>query len=181
MRKLVARRMLSYFRQRYDYDTTYMDEMLERTPRAFFKFAWFMRLAQHRDVTPPDAYFTAKLVGALSEDCGPCTQLVTDMALEAGVPSRQLQAVIEGDRGSMESSVAIAYEFAKHLCEATPELETARERVRQTWSEAAVIELSLAVAASRVFPITKRGMGRASECVRVRVGEAPVEVARAAP
>ena len=76
MRSWIARRMLRATAERYGYDTSYLEMMLKEAPAAFFKFATVMKAASHREVVPVEAEFAAKIVGALAEDCGPCTQLV---------------------------------------------------------------------------------------------------------
>jgi hypothetical protein len=91
MRSWIARRMLRATSKRYGYDTSYLEVMLKESPSAFFKFANLMKAAGHREVIPLGASFAAKLVGALAEDCGPCTQLCVDMALEAGMPQDQMR------------------------------------------------------------------------------------------
>ena len=53
-----------------------------------------MKAATHREVIPVEASFSAKLTGAMAEDCGPCTQLCVDMALEAGMSKDQIEAVL---------------------------------------------------------------------------------------
>ena len=97
MRSWIARRMLRAFAKRYGYDVSYLLMMLNCSPAAFFKFAPVMKASAHREAVPIDASFAAKIVGALAEDCGPCTQLVVDMALEAGmqgIRSRRFSAAI---------------------------------------------------------------------------------------
>lgn len=93
MRTWIARKMLSRFEDRHAYNVDYMVEMLDRTPGAFFRFVKFMDLAQYRRDTPVAPYYAAKIVGALSEDCGPCTQLTVDMARDHGVPAAQVPNV----------------------------------------------------------------------------------------
>ena len=94
MRSWIARRMLRATSKRYGYDAGYLEMMLKESPSAFFKFASLMKAAGHREVIAVDASFAAKLVGALAEDCGPCTQLCVDMALQAGMPKDQVEAVL---------------------------------------------------------------------------------------
>ena len=81
MRKWFARRYLQRYRSRYNYDTGYMEMVLDEAPDAFFKFAKIFGIANYRKVVPVDALYAAKITGAMHEDCGPCTQLVVDMAL----------------------------------------------------------------------------------------------------
>ena len=71
-----------------------MEMMLDQAPTAFFKFARIFGIARYHGVVPADAMFAAKITGALHEDCGPCTQLVVDMALEAGMPSDQIEHLL---------------------------------------------------------------------------------------
>ena len=66
MRSWIARRMLRAFRQRYSYDTSYLEMMLRESPAAFFKFAPVTKASSHREAVPAAASFAAKLVGALA-------------------------------------------------------------------------------------------------------------------
>src|SRR5947208_14371163 len=93
MRSWIARRMLRAFAKRYGYDVSYLEMMLNCSPSALFKFAPVMKASAHREAVPIDASFAAKIGGALAADCGPCTQLVADMALESGMPRDQIEAV----------------------------------------------------------------------------------------
>ena len=77
MRKWFARRYLQRYRSRYNYDTSYMEMVLDEAPDAFFKFAKIFGIANYRKVVPVDAIYAAKITGAMHEDCGPCTQLVS--------------------------------------------------------------------------------------------------------
>ena len=108
----IARRMLRAISKRYGYDTSYLEMMLKESPSAFFKVAPVMKAAAHREVVPVDASFAAKIVAALAEDCGPCTQLVVDMALETGMPKDQIEAVLRRDPRAMNSDTVLGFRFA---------------------------------------------------------------------
>ena len=97
MRSWIARRTLRAFAGRYGYDVSYLEMLLNESPSAFFKFAPLMKASAHREVVPVNASFAAKITGGLAEDCGPCTQLVVDMALEAGMAKDQIEAVLRRD------------------------------------------------------------------------------------
>src|SRR5215467_1418162 len=105
MRKFIARRMLRGFSKRYGYDTRYIEMVLRESPAAFFKFAPVMKASAHREVVPVEASFAAKITGAMAEDCGPCTQLTVDMALEAGMAKDQIEAVLRRDIRAMTQDV----------------------------------------------------------------------------
>lgn len=180
MRQIIARRQLRLFAKHYQYDTRYLEAMLRIAPSAFFKFARLFAAASHREAAPPEAAFAAKLYGALHEDCGPCVQLVADMALEAGIETAQIEAVLRGDRSRMSETTDLGYRFAESVAGGMSDAETLREAIVQRWGEKALVDLSLALAVGRVFPMTKRAMGYARTCQKVRLHGREVHVPNAA-
>lgn len=176
MRESDARRELKAFADHYDYNVSYMANMLDVSPEAYFKFAAITDLAQHREAAPVDATFAAKLSGALAEDCGPCVQLVVRMAQEAGMDDRQIEAVLTRDPGIMEPETLLGFRFADSLVRRKPDLDGIRDEVELRWGEAAVIDLTFAVQIGRVFPMVKAGLGFAKTCERVQIGNHTVDV-----
>jgi hypothetical protein len=175
----IARRFIDGFGKRYDYDTAYMQAMLREAPEAFFKFAKVAGASRHRRAAPVEAIFAAKLVGTIAEDCGPCTQLVVNMAREANVSEGQIAAVLERNETAMSPDTALGFRLADAVVRDSEGDDAARDAVRAAWGEKGVIEISLAVALTRVFPTLKAGMGYHRECRRVRVGTRDVTVAHA--
>jgi hypothetical protein len=180
MRSWLARRMLRATGKRYGYDTSYLQMMLKESPSAFFKFAGLMKAAGHREVVPIDASFAAKLVGALAEDCGPCTQLCVDMALEAGMPKDQIEAVLRRDSRAMNGDTVLGFRFADAVAGRRGDDDEYREAVRTQWGERGVIDLTMALQMGRMFPMVKAGLGYAKECQRVSVGGNNVDVVKQA-
>jgi hypothetical protein len=180
MRKFIARRMLRAFSQRYGYDPSYLEMMLEQSPAAFFKFAPVMKAAAHREVVPPAACFAAKIAGAMAEDCGPCTQLTVDMALEAGVARDQVEAVLRRDLGKMAPETALGFQFAEAVVNRTLDTDTARDAVRHRWGEKGVIDLTMSLQMGRLFPMVKFALGYAKECRRVAVAGHQIDVIKQA-
>ena len=86
--------------------------LLDASPSAFFKFAALAKAANHREVVPVEASFAAKIIGAMAEDCGPCTQLVVDQALEAGMPGDQIEAVLRRNTSAMSAATVLGFHFA---------------------------------------------------------------------
>lgn len=165
---------------RYDYDVSYMLAMLDHSPRAFDLFARLFPLAQHRESAPVDAVMAAKLMGAMFEDCGPCTQLVVHFAKEQGVASDQVEAVLQRDVAAMNEDVALAFRFAEAVLERLPHEDDVRECVRVQWGDKGVIDLTLSLQVGRIFPMVKAGLGYAKECRRVEVAGRPVDVVKRA-
>jgi len=172
--------LLRAYSKRYGYDTSYLEMMLEQSPRAFFKFASVAKAAAHRELIPVEMSFAAKLAGAMAEDCGPCTQLCVDMALEAGMAKDQIEAVLRRDVRAMTASVALAFEFADAVAHHSPEDEAYRQAVRVRWGEKGVIDLTMALQIGRLFPMIKLALGYAKECRRVIVAGDQVDVIKQA-
>lgn len=180
MRKWIARRMIDRFTARYGYDTSYMRAMLMASPAGFFKFLAVTKLAAHAEAAPRDALFAARLVGAMTEDCGPCVQIVVDMAREADVSDTDISAILRRDPGAMSPDAALGFRFADAVARRSGDDDAARGDVRALWGEKGVIDLTFALQASRLYPMVKAGMGYAKECTRVTIGGKPVAVAKAA-
>ena len=180
MRKFIARRVLRGFSKRYGYDTSYMEMMLRESPAAFFKFAPVMKAAAHREVIPVETKFAASITGALAEDCGPCTQLTVDMALEAGVARDQIEAVLRRDVAAMSEDVALGFHFADAVVHRLMDDDKYRDAVRARWGEKGVIDLAMTLQMGRLFPMLKLALGYAKECRRVTVDGHQIDVIKQA-
>jgi alkylhydroperoxidase family enzyme len=180
MRSWIVRRMLRATSKRYDYDTGYLEMMFNASPSAFCKFAVVAKAARHREVVPVDASFAAKLVGALAEDCGPCTQLCVSMALEAGMPKDQIEAVLRRDPRAMNNDTVFAFRFADAVARRSADADEIRDVVRAQWGEKGVIDLTLALQMARMLAMVKAGLGYGRECRRVSVDGQEVDVVKQA-
>jgi len=154
--------------------------LLNESPSAFFKFAPLMKASAHREVAPVEASFAAKITGGLAEDCGPCTQLVVEMALEAGMAKDQIEAVLRRDPRVMNDTTRLAFRFADAVVRRAAEEDEFRDAVRAQWGQKGVIDLTLALQMGRMFPMIKAGLGYARECRRVTVGGNNVDVVKQA-
>lgn len=171
---------LDAFSKRYDYDASYMRAILDASPRAFMRLYDIAKAATHRQAAPVEAYFAAKLTGAMAEDCGPCTQLVVKMAREAKVADAQIEAVLKRDVAAMSADTALGFRFAEAIVARAGEDHEVREAVRARWGEKGLIDLAYALQVGRLFPMLKAALGYAKECRRVQVGARDVEVKHAA-
>ena len=180
MRSWIARRTLRAFAKRYGYDVSYLLMMLNCSPSAFFKFAPVMKASAHREAVPIDASFAAKIVGALAEDCGPCTQLVVDMAQEAGMPKDQIEAVLRRDPRAINDATTLVFRFADAVVRRSADDDEFRDAVRAQWGQKGIIDLTLALQLGRMFPMVKAGLGYAKECRRVTVDGHNVDVVKQA-
>ncbi len=180
MRSFFARRALRAIRKRYGYDTSFLEYMLKQSPAAFFDFVPLTKAMAHREVVPVDASFAAKITGAMTEDCGPCVQLTIDMALEAGMPKDQIEAVLRRDTGAMNADTALGFAFAAAVVSPAARTDQHREAVRGRWGEKGVIDLAMALQMGRLFPMLEAALGYAKECRRVTVDGQQVDVVKRA-
>lgn len=169
---------LKVFATYYDYDASYMEQMLAVSPAAFEKFAAIAALSQHCEAAPVSASFAARLVGVLTEDCGPCVQLVVRMARDAGMAADQVAAVLTADENAMSKETGLGYHFATAIVARSDERDLARTAVVEAWGEKAVIDLTFSLQIVRVYPMVKAGLGYDKTCQRVEVDGQPVEVVR---
>lgn len=163
---------------RYNYDGTYMHELADISTTAFRRFVK-MQLAggQWRGGTPKDAWFASGIAGALVEDCGPCVQIASDMAVEAGMSVDTIRSLLSGVRSN--SDAQLGFDFGRALLMGSDDLDGLREAIEGRWGKKALIALSLRAMSGRNFPVLKRAMGHAKTCQRVRVGNAEIAVNQA--
>jgi alkylhydroperoxidase family enzyme len=147
----------------------YMQHILQVSLRAFLTFVKIMPLARYRRALPPGPYHVARIVATRDEDCGTCVQIEVNLAKKAGVPADVLRAVLDGRPEHLPEELADVYFFAEAVVKATWQESQWRDRIRQRYGEEALIELAMAIAVCRVFPVTKRALGYAISCERVEV------------
>lgn len=147
----------------------YLRDMQTHTPGAALKFFLFMPLANHGKAASTEALVVARLVATRAEDCGPCVQAVVNGSLAAGVDASLIQTVLDERVTDLPETLQKVYAFTQAVVTIDEQAGALSEALTQELGEAAVIELSLAIATIRVFPTVKRGMGYAQSCARVKV------------
>jgi hypothetical protein len=181
MMKWLIRNRLNAFERKYGYDVTYMRELLDTDLGAFMAFARATKVGNYRRDVPRDVFWAAKIVGIVSEDCGPCTQLAVALALADGVDAVALSAVLTDDRARMSTEVKLGVEFARATIAHAPEADELRDEIIRRWGKRAVVSLAFAIVASRLYPTLKYALGHGKTCQRVTVAGQPVLVVRSAP
>lgn len=178
MLKSILKAVVDRFERRYDYDASYMRELVDIDPAAFFAFSKVRGFSSYRKA-PADALVAAGLVGTLAEDCGPCTQIVVRMAEENGVAAKVLKGVLTGDEAAMGPDAALAWKFAR--ASLARDMETAdplRDEIVRRWGRKALAAISLSLATARIYPTVKYALGHGKTCSKVQVrGEAVTPLA----
>jgi hypothetical protein len=179
MIKWFLRRRIAAFERTWNYDSSYVREVLDADPRALMTFAKVTGVSRYRQDVPPAAHFAAKIVGVMAEDCGPCTQLTIDMAQHAGVDPAILRAVVARDFAAMPYDVALATRFAEKTLAHAPEADDLREEVVRMWGKRALISLAFAMMSAKLFPTLKYALGHGHSCTRLTIGGETRPVLRA--
>jgi hypothetical protein len=170
MFKRLVQWRLDAFERAFRYDASYMREILEVSRRAFMRVARLQALAGHREEVPVGPWYAAKLVATLQEDCGPCTQLVADMAVRDEVPPAIVRAVVGGREEAMGEEVLLGYRFARAVLAHHQDADELREQVVRRWGRRGLVSLALGIAGSRLYPTLKYALGHGRSCSAVRVG-----------
>ena len=179
MIKWIIRNRLAAFERKYDYDMSYAREILAADTKAFFTFAKIMRVSSYRKDAPKNMYWAAKLVGTVSEDCGPCTQLMVAMALDDGADAKILSAVLANDEAALDDDAKLGVKLARAAIAHSPDADEYREAIAKKYGPRAVVSLAFAICAARFYPTLKYALGHGKACQRVVVAGQPVAVARA--
>lgn len=167
-------RMIARMERRYTYDAAYLHEALDAAPAGARRFLRMQMTGNWRGGLPLEAFHAAALGAALHEDCGPCVQIVTDMAIESGVTPAAIAALLSGNG---EQDARLAFDYARALLADSETLDTLREAAKARFGQKGLLALSLRAMTARNFPVMKRVMGHARACRKVRVGTEQIVVA----
>lgn len=174
MMKWLLHRGIRKFARHYDYDASYMHEIVDVSLKAGLALNHLPKLSQFTGPRAArDVWAGAVLASTLDGDCGPCAQLVVDMALEAGVDGEALQACAMG-QGRQGSDMALGFDFAKACIEGDLKADGLREEIARRYGMEAVIAASYAAATGRAYPVIKRGLGHGQACSLLSFGDSPV-------
>jgi hypothetical protein len=169
MLKWFMKRKLKAFGDAFDYDTTYMQELVEVDPAAGIAVSRLSAAASYRADAPVAGWFAGTLVAGMSEDCGPCVQLGVRMAERAGVSASDLRAIIAGDLGRMSAEASLGYRFAKALLARSTDLDHLREEIIMRWGRKALSAISIGIVTTRTFPALKYALGHGQSCQLVEI------------
>lgn len=113
MIRWILHRAIDKFERTWDYDASYMRDLIDASPRAAWLFSRVTALGQFRRDVAIDAWCAAGITAVRQEDCGPCTQLGVTMAERAGVSPAVLRAILADDPAAMPPDVALVWRFTR--------------------------------------------------------------------
>ncbi|MGD9857428.1 MAG: hypothetical protein AB7U20_20995 [Planctomycetaceae bacterium] len=169
MLRWLIHRKLNAEERRLGESVDYLRHVVDVSPAMFLRFASIMPFANSRKVLPKDAWFVAQIVALQDADCGTCVQIAVNLARQSGVDPDLLQAALDGNLDDMPPEMAVIYRFTRAVVTAEEDDDALRETLRRRYGERGLIELSYAIAGSRIFPIVKRTLGYAKSCKLVTV------------
>jgi len=170
------RRQIAAFERTWNYDASYMREMIDVDPHAMLAFGKLQAISSYRKGVPPAAYCAAGIIAVMAEDCGPCTQLAIDMAQQGGVDPAVLRAIVTRDFKAMPGEAVLAVRFTEATLRHVPEADELREEVVRQFGKRGLIALSFAMLVARMYPTLKYALGYGRACTRLAIGGEKVPV-----
>lgn len=162
------------FEQAWNYDASYMRDIIDASPRAAWLFSRVTALGRFRRDVPLEVWCAAGITAVRYEDCGPCTQLGVTMAERAGVSPEILRTVLSDDPATMPPDVALAWRFTRATLAHDAAADEYRHRILERWGPRALVSLAFAMTAARIYPTVKYTLGHGKACTRIVVGGVPV-------
>lgn len=158
-----AMKQIDDFEECYNYDSTYMRELLHTSPEGFAKFNDFLPLSFHREKLSIEDYWTAKITAMQVEDCGECLQLTIRMALEKGVPKQLIKMIINNSE-TLSDNLHDLYCYAKAVASHSQLDTSLMTRIKSRYDKAMLLEFGLCIATAKVFPTIKRALAYTKSC-----------------
>lgn len=174
MIKWALRKAIGKFERTWNYDAGYMRDIVDVSPRAAWLFSRAAALGRFRRDLPIEPWYAAGITAVRHEDCGPCTQLGVAMAERDGVSPAVLRAILAGNPDAMPPDIALVWKFTRATLAHDPSADEYREAIVKRWGRRALVSLSFAITASRIYPTVKYALGHGKACTRVVVAGTPV-------
>lgn len=164
--------LLQRTKNHYDYDVRYMQYILQADIAAFLKFMGFQLMSSHAGNVPTGVLYAARIRAIIWHDCGPCTQLVVDMALEAKVNPELVHSIIEGDLNVLPDDIALVVRFTELVLAHDIEADELREELLALWGAQGLITIAYAISSYGVYPALKYTLGFGKTCSRIKINDA---------
>lgn len=166
------------FANRYNYDADYMTHIADTSTTAGVRLSLLPLYSQFQGPKAARDVWAGAILGSTQEgDCGPCVQLVVDMALELGVPAEQIACCLEGNAATA-GDVGLGFRFSHAAIENLRELDELRSEIEKRFGATALAAVSFAASSGRIYPVLKRGLGFGQSCSMVYIKNEAIQVLR---
>ena len=169
MIRYVFNKMLVAFKHRYNYDVHYQQDILKADLGAFLMFMGFQTMSSYTGKLSAGPVYAARIRAALWDDCGPCAQLVVNMALEAKVSPDIINSIIRRELDNLPEEIALVMRFTELVLAHDPGADELREKIRTLWGEQGLIALAYSISSCRVYPTLKYALGYGKACQQIKV------------
>jgi hypothetical protein len=174
MIKWALRKAIYKFERTWNYDASYVRDIIDASPRAVWLLSRAVALGRFRRDLPIEAWYTAGITAVRHEDCGPCTQLAVSMAEREGISPAILTAMLADNPAAMPPDVALVWRFTRATLAHDAAADEYREAILQLWGRRALVSLAFAITAARIYPTVKYALGHGKACMRLVVAGKPV-------
>jgi hypothetical protein len=176
MLNFLARPRVQAFGRRWNYDTSYLLEILDAAGLgAILPLNALTKISRYRRDVPASVYYAAKITTSIAADCGPCAQLCIDMAAAEGVDEKTLRALAAGDERALGEAERLGYAFARAVL-ARENADELRAAIVKRWGPRAVVSIAYGLIAAEAYPTFKYATGHGRACTRLQVGGNPLTV-----
>lgn len=160
---------INFFKTHYGYDTEYMEQMLECSPESYAVFENFLPMATFSNKAPLDIINIARITSIIEQDCGTCAQLYIDLAIEARMDNNLIKEIVYNEGKNLPDDLKNLYNFTKAISNNQPIESELYDKINSAFSKDVLIEVSLAIAATKVFPTIKRTLNLAQSCSMIKI------------
>lgn len=174
MIKWALRKAIHKFERTWNYDASYVRDIIDASPRAAWLLSRAAALGQFRRDLPVEAWYAAGITAVRHEDCGPCTQLGITMAERAGVSPAVLGSMLADNPDAMPQDVALVWRFTRATLAHDAAADAYREIIVKRWGRRALVSLAFTITAARIYPTVKYALGHGKACMRLVVSGTPV-------
>ncbi len=165
----IVNRQLDPLERRLGTSVDYLRHLTRTSKSAFFKLMGFVPMAAHHGGTPRRLLFAARFLATHREDCGTCVQIVVNQAIRERVNFKIIQALIDDDPSGLDQETRLVVAFTRAVLDNTDDQEHLRDELRTCLGDRAIVDLAVAIASARVFPMLKRSLGYAVSCQKVNL------------
>ncbi len=113
---------------------------------------------------PPALYHAARIIGAVSADCGTCVQAELNLARAAGMDPQTLDQILFRATDRLDDDLAAIVMLAHQVTAERIDHPDAREHLRNRFGDAGLIELAYAMNGAALLPGIIRTLGYATTC-----------------
>lgn len=162
-------KMIESYKKEYNYDTTYMEEMLRVSPKSYEVFENFLPMAGFSNKASVEVINVARITAIINEDCGTCAQLYVDLAIQAGLNKEIAKEIVYNEGKNLPTDLKSLYDFTLAVSNGETIEEAMYEKINELYSRDVLVEISLAIAATKVFPTIKRALNYVQSCAIIKI------------